>query len=101
MSGDRIRAHFGGLEELQGQQVSHTSQVEELRARLRTEVAKALSNLDGGMGAEEHQRCMQIADKIIAEHVDNLTQYNRSTVNVNQTFQAGGRRAQAVFGSGA
>ena len=44
---------------------------------------------------------MQIADKLIAEHVDNLTQFNRSTNTVTQTFQAGGRRAQAAFGSGA
>lgn len=100
-NGGQIRADFSTLEQLSSDQSSTAGNVDDLRSQLQGHVSQALGQLDGGMGSEEHQACMNKANQMIEEHVQGLRTFQSSTQNVNETFQGAGRNAQNMLASGA
>jgi uncharacterized protein YukE len=101
MSSGSIRAEFGTLDQLSADQGGHAGNIEGLRGELKAQVSKAIDNFGGGMGQEQHQACMLKADQLIDEYINGIRQFQGSTNNVNETFQAGGQRAQSILASGA
>jgi len=53
-----------------------------------------------GMGQDQHQACMAKADQLIDEYISGIRQFQGSTNNVSDTFQAGGQKAQSILASG-
>lgn len=100
MSGGKIHADFGGIEQLSSDQGATAGQVEDLRSTLLGHVSRALSQLDGGMGTDEHQACMRKADELINQHINDLHTFRRSTNNVNETFQSHGQAARNILAAG-
>ena len=100
MASSSIRADFGVIGDLSSAQGGHAGNIEGLRATLKSQVSKALDNFGGGMGQEQHQACMVKADQLIDEYINNIRGFQNSTNQVNDTFQAGGNRAQSILASG-
>ncbi|HLU46093.1 MAG TPA: hypothetical protein VKZ67_13945 [Natronosporangium sp.] len=96
----QIRAHFGTIETLAADQGALAGNVESIRLALRQHAQQALQTLDGGMGAEEHQACMDHVDRLIDEYIQSTQNMQRTTTQVGDTFLAGGQRARSVLGSG-
>jgi uncharacterized protein YukE len=96
----QVRAHFGTIETLAADQGTLAGNVETIRAELRQHAQQALNTLDGGMGAEEHQACMEQVDRLIDEYIQSTQSMQRTTTQVGDTFQAGGQRARNILGSG-
>jgi uncharacterized protein YukE len=96
-----IRAHFGTIQQLAADQTTHAGNVDAIRAALRQHAQQALSTLDGGMGAEEHQACMDHVDRLIDEYIQSTHTMRRSTDQVEQTFLTGGTQVRTILGSGA
>lgn len=101
MSQGSIRADFGTLDTLAADQGSHAGNIDGLRATLKAHVSKAIDNFAGGMGEQQHQACMLKADQLIDEYITGIRQFQGTTNNVNDTFQAGGNKAQNILASGA
>ncbi|GAA1676872.1 hypothetical protein [Fodinicola feengrottensis] len=101
MSNASIRADFGVLDQLSSDQGGHAGNIDALRATLKSHVSKAIDNFAGGMGQEQHQACMAKADQLIDEYISGVRQFQGSTNQVNDTFQAGGQKAQSILASGA
>jgi hypothetical protein len=101
MAGNQIRAEFATLDQLAADQGTHAGSVEDYRRTLREYAKQALSDLDGGMGTEEHEACMRKVDLLIDEHITATQSLQRSTAGVNDAFLSGGNRARTIFGSGA
>jgi hypothetical protein len=99
--GNQIRADFGVINQLAADQNTLAGNVENIRSTLRTLASQALSNIDGGMGAAEHQACMAQVDRLIDEYINGTRDLNSSTTNVGDRFLAGGNQAARVLGSGA
>lgn len=100
MPSNQIRANFAAIEQLAADQGALAGNVENLRAQLRRHAQEALSALDGGMGSAEHQACMNKVDQLIDEFLTSTKQMQRSTGQVNESFQAAGHRAKTILGSG-
>ncbi|WP_163512824.1 hypothetical protein [Fodinicola acaciae] len=101
MSQGSVRADFGVIDQLSADQGSHAGNIDGLRATLKSHVAKAIDNFAGGMGQEQHQACMAKADQLIDEYINGIRQFQGTTNTVNDTFQAGGHKAQSILASGA
>jgi uncharacterized protein YukE len=97
----QLRAEFGTIDQLAADQGGHAGDIEGFRAQLKAEVSKALDNFAGGLGENEHHVCMQKADQLIDQYVQNMQRFQGTTNQVNDTFQQGGRRAQSTLASGA
>lgn len=97
----QLRAEFATIDQLAADQGSHAGNIEGLRATLKAHVAKALDNFAGGLGQDEHNACMAKADQLIDEYIQNMTKFQGTTNQVNDTFMQGGRAAQNTLGSGA
>ena len=96
----QLRADFGTLDQLGADQGAHAGNIEGLRAALKSHVSQALDNFAGGLGQEEHHACMQKADQLIDEYVQNMQKFQGTTGQVNDAFQQGGRQAQSTLASG-
>lgn len=97
----QVRAHFGTIDTLAADQGTHAGNVDGIRSALRTHAQQALATLDGGMGADEQKACMDQVDRLIDEYLQSTQSMQRTTGNVGEAFQAGGRRAAGILGSGA
>jgi uncharacterized protein YukE len=100
MTTNQIRAHFGVIEGLAADQNTHAGNVDSIRATLRSHAQQALTTLDGGMGAEEHQACMDKVDQLIDEYIQSTHGIRRTTDQVSETFRAGGNQARTILSSG-
>jgi hypothetical protein len=101
MNPNQIHANFGTINQLAADQGAHAGNVEGIRATLRTHAQQALTNLGGGVGAEDHEACMAQVDRLIDEYLTSTRDMQRSTDSVGQTFHAAGSRARTILGSGA
>jgi uncharacterized protein YukE len=99
--GNQIRAEFGTLDQLAADQASHSGAIQEYKDLLRQQALAAIGDLAGGAGSDQHERCMRIVDDLINEHIDATNSFQRTTGNVNETFQAGGHRVRSIFSTGA
>lgn len=97
----QIRAEFGTLDQLAADQSRHAGAVGDFRDQLRQAVSVALANFDGGIGEAEHQACMQKAEQLIDEHINQTSRLQGTTHQVNDTFQAGGQAARRILSAGA
>lgn len=96
-----LRAEFATIDQLAADQGMHAGNIEGFRATLKAHVARALDNFAGGLGQDEHTACMAKADQLIDQYIANMQKFQNTTHTVNDTFMAGGRRAQGILGSGA
>jgi uncharacterized protein YukE len=99
--GYQLRAEFGTIEGLAGDQGAHAGNIEGFRAALKAQAAKALDNFAGGMGQDEHNACMAKVDQLVDEYVQNMQKFKSTTHNVHDTFMQGGQRARGILGGGA
>ncbi|MBA2695429.1 MAG: hypothetical protein H0X54_11265 [Propionibacteriales bacterium] len=101
MTDMQLRADYGMLDQAGGDLDAQAGKVEDYRAALKAEAARALGNFGGGVGSEQHSAAMAMVDQLVDEHINNTRQQRTGVVNANQTFQAAGSRMQSVLGSGA
>jgi uncharacterized protein YukE len=100
MASNQLRAEFGTLEQLSADQGTHAGTVEGYRETLRQHVSQAVANFEGGIGSDEHNSVMKIADRLIDEHIQGTLQFQGSTNNVQDTFRQGGQTARQILASG-
>ena len=100
MSAGRINVDFGVVEQLVADQITHASDVDDLRSTLLQRVSAALSQIEGGMGADEHAACMSIADSLITRYCEGTGEYQRGTELAGETYLDGGTRAANVLSRG-
>ena len=100
MASNQLRAEFGTLDQLSADQGTHAGTVESYRETLKQHVNLAISNFDGGLGSDEHNAVMKIADRLIDEHIAATQQFQGSTHQVHDTFRQGGQAARNILASG-
>ncbi len=99
--GYQLRAEFGTIEQLASDQGAHAGNIENFRAALKAQCAKALDNFAGGLGQDEHNACMAKVDQLIDEYIQNMQKFKGTTHNVQDTFMQGGQRARGILAGGA
>ncbi|WP_436532168.1 hypothetical protein [Actinoplanes sp. HUAS TT8] len=100
MASNQLRAEFGTLDQLSADQGTHAGNIESYRETLKQHVSLAISNFDGGLGSDEHDAVMKIADRLIDEHIQATQQFKGSTTQVHDTFRQGGEMARNILASG-
>ncbi len=100
MASNQLRAEFGTIDQLAADQSTHAGTIEGFRETLKQHVSVAINNFDGGLGSDEHDAVMKIADRLIDEHIQATQQFQGSTTQVGDTFRQGGQTARNILASG-
>lgn len=86
--GTRTTFDLGVLEEGAGALKSFGGNVENYRLALAGQIDQAISNFDGGVGADEVSAVKTKANELIDQHIEDLKTHGTSLQNVSGDTQA-------------
>lgn len=86
--GARTTFDLGVLEEGAGALKSHGGNVDSYRAELASQIDGAISNFDGGIGADEVAQVKAKANELIDQHIQDLKTHGSSLQHVSGDTQA-------------